>query len=154
MRFYDWRRVQTLVNGVPVTGWAPGDDVYKAERLKESVVYEVGADGEMTVSLVADKSGKITIKLMQTSPLNNLLMKICAAEDQLATFIPVVVSQLDTYRADSTQTVFGFIEKPSDQGRGAKAATQDWVFIFPRIQFVMGAPTFAGMPTELAEGLG
>lgn len=154
MRFYDWRRVATMLDGIPVSGWAPGDDVYKGERLKESATYEVGADGLMTVSVVPDKSGKVTIKLAQTSPLNAYLSKKCAAQDQLETFVPVTISQLDTYRQDATNTVFGFIEKHADVTRGAKAGTVEWVFIFPEIHFELGAPTFPGAPTALAEALG
>jgi hypothetical protein len=154
MKFYDWRKVQTMLNGVPVSGWAPGDDVYKAERLKGIGESEVGADGLMTLSLNPDKSGKVTIKLAQTSPLNAYLSDISASEDNIDTFIPVTVSQLDTYRLDGTKTTLGYIEKHADVSRGAKAGVVEWSFIFSEIHFELGDPAFSGSPTAVAEALG
>ena len=153
MRFYDWRKVATMVNGVPITNWAPGDDCFKAERLKEIAQYEVGADGLMTLSLDPDKSGKVTIKLAQTSPLNALLSDLCASEDHIDTFIPVVISQLDTYRQDGTTTHPGFLQKHADTTRGAKANVVEWVFIFSELHLDLGNPTFVGVPTAIAEAL-
>lgn len=154
MKFYDWRKVQTNINGVPVSGWAPGDDVYKAERLKEAVQYDVGADGHMTVSCNPDKSGKVTIKLAKTSPLNGYLSKISNLEDRVETFVPIILSQFDAYRQDFTNTTFGFIEKHADVAGGVKATDMEWTLIFPDITFDLGDPVFAGLPTENAELLG
>jgi hypothetical protein len=142
------------VNNVPITNWASGDDAFQAERNANLAEYEVGCDGKMVVSLSADKSGKVTIKLQQTSPANAYLNKLAAAEDYLEGFIPVVVTQADTYRGDGVASAPGFILKPANYTRGTKQNNTEWTFIFPEIFFDLGDPAFAGMPTALAEALG
>lgn len=154
MRFYDWRKNLTQVNGVPVTNFAPGDDAFKAERLQDLGTMEIGADGLATYSLNPDKSGQVTIKLAQTSPTNAFLIKLCQAMDHLDTFVPVVVTQADTYRKDGVVTEPGVIKKPADMTRGAKANHVEWTFIFPRLFMDLGDPAFVGLPTAIAEALG
>jgi len=154
MKFYDWRKVLTTINSVPVTNWAKGDDVFKAERMTASADMTIGADGLATISLSADKSVKVTIKLSQTSPTNAYLSKLAAGQDYLEGFVPIQVQQLDTYRLDSVETMPGFIEKPADLSRGEKANDVEWVLIFPQGTFILGDPPFTGLPTSLAEALG
>ena len=55
MHFYDWRNITLLIDGVKVTGWWEGDDVLGFKRIADSVTTGVGVDGEMFVSLNADK---------------------------------------------------------------------------------------------------
>ena len=155
MRFYDFRKVPTTIDGIElVSAWAPGDDVFKASRVKASAESEVGADGHMVLSLNADKSGEVTIKLAQTSPLNAYLSKKCQAQDQIDTFVPVTVDQFDTYRGDKVATSVGYIEKHAEHNRGAKANAVEWKLIFEEIHFDLGDPSFTGLPTSVAEVLG
>jgi hypothetical protein len=154
MKFYDWRKCLTTVNNIPLTGFAPGDDAFKAERLSDNAQHEVGCDGNMVVSLSADKSMQVTIKLLQTSPSNAYLNKITASEDFMDSFVPVFVEQADTYRMDSAGSTAGYVKKHPDYVRGAKANTVEWVFILAQGFFVLGDPPFTGLPTALAEALG
>jgi hypothetical protein len=154
MKFYDWRKTLTTVNGVPVTNFASGDDAFKAERLADNASHEVGVDGNMVVSLSADKSGQVTIKLQQTSPTNSYLNKITTGQDHMEGFVPVVVQQQDVYRNDGVGTTVGYIKKHPDYTRGAKASTVEWVFIFEQLHMQLGDPPFAGVPTSIAEALG
>jgi hypothetical protein len=154
MKFYDWRKSLTTVNGVPVTNFASGDDAFKAERLADNASHEVGVDGNMVVSLSADKSGQVTIKLQQTSPTNSYLNKITSGQDYMAGFVPVIVNQMDTYRSDNVDTTVGYVKKHPDYTRGAKAATVEWVFIFEYMVMLLGDPPFVGLPTAIAEALG
>jgi hypothetical protein len=154
MRFYDWRTVLTTLNGIPIDGWAEGDDVFKATRLKEIAELVIGAGGSACASLSADKSGEVTIKLLKTSPTNAFLSKLAASEDSVATFIPVEVQQVDTYRGDKVITTLGFIKKPADMQGGAKAPDVEWTFVFPQMYTEMTDPLFAGQPTAIAEALG
>ena len=154
MRFYDWRTNVTLIDGVPVTGWAPGDDCFKAERLQDMGTLEIGADGGATWSINPDKSGQVTVKLMQTSPTNAYLNKINLSQENLATFIPIQVTQADPYRGDKVGTTLGVIKKMPNHDRGAKQNVVEWVFVFPELYTSLGDPTFAGVPTAIAEALG
>ena len=154
MKFYDWRKSLTAVNGVPITNFAPGDNALKATRLSDNASHEVGRDGHMAVSLSADKSMEITIKLQQTSPSNAYLSKITSAQDFLESFVPVTVEQADPYRMDSVGSTVGYVKKHPDYVRGAKAGVIDWVFVLEVGTFILGDPPFAGAPTSLAEALG
>lgn len=155
MRFYDFRKVTTTFDGLEVaSAWAPGDDCFKASRAKDSAESEVGADGNMVLSLNADKSGEVVVKFAQTSPLNAYLSKKCQAQDQIDTFVPIVVDQFDTYRGDKVATSVGFIVKHTDHTRGAKANTTEWTIRFEQVHFDLGDPVFTGLPTAVAEALG
>lgn len=154
MKFYDWRKVLTLINGVAATNWAEGNDCFKAERLSPSAKMSIGADGKACISLSADKSVKVTLKFQQTSPTNAVLSALAAAEDYLEGFVPVQISQADPYRQDGVETLLGFIEKPADHTRGAEANPTEWTLLFPEGYIILGDPPFVGMPTALAEALG
>lgn len=154
MKFYDWRKSLITINNVPVTNFAPGDDAFKAERLADNASHEVGVDGHMVVSLSADKSGQVTIKLQQTSPTNAYLNKITTGQDFMEGFVPVTVEHADTYRMDTMGSSLGYVKKHPDYVRGAKAGVVEWIIILEQMYFILGDPPFAGMPTSVAEALG
>jgi hypothetical protein len=154
MKFYDFRKTITMFNGILMTDFAEGDDAFKASRIKPSAEMVIGCGGAACVSLSADKSCEVVVKFQQTSPTNAALNKLAALQDHMETFIPVAITQADTYRQDGFGTLLGFIEKPADMVRGAKANNTEWKFIFPEGHFVLGDPPFAGSPTALAEALG
>ncbi|MDF2114798.1 DUF3277 family protein [Roseiarcaceae bacterium H3SJ34-1] len=58
------------IDGVRIQGFADGDDVIKLERSTELGTPLIGADGASIVSISADRSAKLTLKLLQTSPAN------------------------------------------------------------------------------------
>jgi hypothetical protein len=154
MKFYDWRKLLTTINNVPVTNWAEGDDVFQAERVTPSASMVIGVDGKATVSLSADKSIKVTIKLAQTSPTNAYLSQLAAGQDHLEGFTPITVQQYDTYRRDSVESMYGYIEKPANVTRGGKANAVEWVMYFEEGAFILGDPVFTGQATGNAEALG
>ena len=154
MKLYDWRTNHLILDGVLVTGYATGDDVLGIERQADSATSEVGADGRMTLSLHADKSIKVTLKLAQTSPMNAMLSTKCAAQDALEGFAPLVASWKDSYRNDSMQTTVGYVEKFAAIKRGTKANDTEWTLIFERGDLLLGNPAFAGLLTATSEALG
>ena len=154
MKFFDFRKCHIFLNGVRATGWAEGDDVFKCERLANSVEYVVGADGKMAVSFNANKAVKFTLKFLQTSPTNALLSKVAIAQDNLDTFVPIMGAFQDGYRQDIAATTVGVIEKQPDITRGAKINVTEWTLIFERGDMMLGDPAFAGLLTAAAEALG
>lgn len=152
MRCFDWRTNHVFVNNVEITGYGKGDDSLKASRLSDLASHEIGIDGTMNISLSADKSGEVILKLMAASPSNAMLNKLAAGMDNIETFLPVSVRWVDTYRGDSAQTSFGYIKKPVDISRGGKMVEQEWTIVVERLDTILGAPTFGGLPTQIAEG--
>ena len=154
MKNFDFRKNHLFINGVEVSNYGKGDDVLSIERMANIADDEVGADGNMTVSLNADKRVKVTVKLMQTSPDNKRFSLQARAEDSLDSFVPVTGSWKDSYRNDSADFSIGYIQKHSDIKRGAHANETETVFIFERGDLLLGDPVFAGLPTATAEALG
>jgi len=154
MHFYDWRNITLLIDGVKVTGWWEGDDVLGFKRVADSVTTGVGVDGEMFVSLNADKRVTLTIKLAQTSPMNAQLSTTVAAQDRMATLVPVQALFMDHYRQDKGVTTLGIIKKHADIERGGKIAGQTWEMEFAEGHMLLGNSTFAGLATAAAEALG
>ena len=60
-----------------VSNYSDADDAIMIERREAMITDKVGVDGKMAVFLSANKSGKITIKVFQTSPTNKYLNQVC-----------------------------------------------------------------------------
>lgn len=154
MKAYSFLNTVVLVNGVALTHWADGDDVIDISRLEDSATHKIGADGKMAVSISADKSGKMTFKLMQTSPANKVLSALSAAQGEgTGSFVPCSVLFQDTYRKDQGTGTVGYVQKPADMTRGAGVNMTEWTIIVERLDMLLGDPSFAGSPTVLAENL-
>lgn len=139
MRRFSFQDTILAVNGVEITGWADGDDVIDIDRSVDSISHKVGASGEMMISVNADKSGVVTIKLQQTSPSNLYLNSLCMLQEASGSlFVPVAVTFMDTYRNDIAAGLAGYIKKPAKMTRGQQANNQEWVFVVERLDLVYG----------------
>lgn len=155
MKVYSFQNTVMLVNGVEITGWADGDDVIKIARRSDSASDKIGANGDMMVSISADKSGEFTFKLQQTSSANKYLMSLCALQEGGAkTFVPVNVLFQDTYRNDLATGTVGYIKRPPELDRGAQAGAQEWVVVVERLDMLLGDPALVGVLTAAAGILG
>jgi hypothetical protein len=72
LRVYDPDQVHVSMNGIPLSGFADGEFVTVET---ESATFEdvAGTDGEVTRSKTNDGRATVTVKLMQSSPSNDLL---------------------------------------------------------------------------------
>lgn len=139
MKRYSFQDTVMVINGVEITGWAEGDDVIGVKRRVDSVSDVVGAGGEMMVSISADKSGEIAFKLQQTSSSNKFLNKIMQRQEASGSqFVPVNLLFKDTYRQDLASGTVGYITKPADMNRGAKASNQEWKIVVERLDLAFG----------------
>lgn len=145
-----------FINGVELTNYAEGDDVMKWERLAESVMYKVGAGGHMIISLNPNKSAKLTVKLLASSPSNSYLGGLLNLEEGGSpTFTPIQASYQDVHRNDVVTGIPGCIVKWPEFNRGADNTGNDmeWAFVFERGFFVLGNPALTGIPSAVAEAL-
>lgn len=71
-REYDPDQVSASVNGVPLSGFADGEMI-GVERQGDDFEDVVGTDGEVTRSKSSDNRATVTVRLMQSSPANDLL---------------------------------------------------------------------------------
>ena len=139
MRLYSFLNTVLLINGVEITGHAEGDDVIDVSRRNDAASDQIGAGGNMMVSLSADKSGAVKFKLQQTSSSNSYLSKLAALQDGgVDTFVAVNIKFQDTYRQDSAEGTVGYIKKHADIKRGAKGGDQEWEIIVERLDMLLG----------------
>lgn len=64
---YDPLKVNLIVDGVAITGYAEGTFI-EVERNEDAVMPYVGTKGEVSFAENADESGKIKVTLASTSP--------------------------------------------------------------------------------------
>lgn len=123
--------------GVAFTGFADGDDVVTVDRNNASMTQRVGIQGDAVYSQTADKSGKITIKLLQNSETNSLLTaKIQASEAGAIVSAPLIVTETGS---DAKVTAMKcVIEGQPTFTRGANANTVEWVFLSADISIAHG----------------
>jgi len=135
MKEYSFLDTILLVNGVEVSNFDEGDDTIQLARLNDSASHKIGTDGEMTVSISADRSGSVTFRLMQTSDSNVYLSGLVTAQENGA-FVPVFVQFKDTRGHDMGSGTQGYITKPADMTRGTNANAQEWVVIVERLDLL------------------
>lgn len=142
---YSFLNVQAAING-PGGSINLGDGSGTAE---EGIVVSpngdintmtMGADGSGQHSLHADNSGKVTVRLLKTSPTNKLLQAMFNAQtSNAASHGQNTISITDTLRGDSiTCTGCAFGKKP-DLTYGKEAGFVEWDFQCIRIDQTLGA---------------
>ena len=135
MKEYSFLDTLLLVNGVEIGGFDEGDDVISLERLNDSASHKIGTDGEMTVSISADRSGSVTFRLMQSSDSNAYLSGLINAQENGA-FIPIFVQFKDTRGNDLGSGTQGYITRPANMVRGTNANNQEWVIVVERLDLL------------------
>lgn len=135
MKEYSFIDTLLLVNGVEVSGFDEGDDVIALERLNDSAAHKIGTDGEMTVSISADRSGTVTFRLMQSSDSNAYLSGLINAQEN-GVFVPIFVQFKDTRGNDLGSGTQGYINRPASMTRGTNANAQEWMITVERLDLL------------------
>ena len=135
MKEYSFLDTLLLVNGVEISGFDEGDDVIALERLNDSAAHKIGTDGEMTVSISADRSGTVTFRLMQSSDSNAYLSGLINAQENGA-FVPIFIQFKDTRGNDLGSGTQGYINRPASMTRGTNANAQEWMVTVERLDLL------------------
>ena len=100
----------------------------------------MGADGSGQHSLHADKSGKVSVRLLKTSPTNKLLMAMYNAQTADAkSHGQNTISITDTLRGDSITASNVAFGKAPDITYAKEAGMADWEFMATNIDRTLGA---------------
>lgn len=99
----------------------------------------IGADGTGMHSLYADKSGRITVRLLKTSPTNALLAAMFAFQrSSAATHGQNTITGVDKARGDVvTCRQVAFVKQP-DLTYGKDAGTVEWEFAAVSMDVALG----------------
>ena len=101
---------------------------------------QMGADGSGQHSLYAEKSGKIVVRLLKTSPTNALLMALFNAQTaNAANHGQNVISGTDTQRGDSITCSQVAFSKLPDLTYGKEAGLIEWEFMAIQMNITLGA---------------
>lgn len=136
VRTYDPKKVLVIIGGVPMSGFSDGDFI-KAVRDEDAFMKKVGVDGETSRAKNNNRSGSLTLTLMQTSLSNDVLSGFAAA-DELASagVVPVLIKDLS-----GTTTFFSsdaWIKKMPEGGFGKEVGTREWVLDTTAIDAFIG----------------
>ena len=124
VRTYASDRVMVIVGGIPMTGTAP-DTFVNITPMNDMVSSQVGSDGEVARSRNADRRTTIEITLLGTSPSNDVLSGMVAADELSGSaMFPVTVQDL------RGTTMFlapqAWIRRKPDIGFGGEVANRTW----------------------------
>lgn len=123
---YDPKQVVISWNGIVIDGFADGTYI-SVERNEDMFALTVGADGETTRTKTNNRSGRITVTLMQTSSANALLAAAHNLDDQTGVnngpfLMEDLLSGTIIFGANTWITKMPVVEK------GKEASNREWVF--------------------------
>lgn len=128
LKVYNPDQVQVVVAGIPVTkGWNDGPFL-KIEQNEDSFTEQVGTDGEVTRSRTNNRTHTVTLTLMQSSDVNDLLSALHTLDINTpggAGIGPLLVkdgSGRALYLAEKC-----WIKKPPAVEFGREAGPREWV---------------------------
>lgn len=141
---YSFLNFQCAINGPGGAvnlgeGAAVADEGVSFDPTGEINTMQVGADGNGQHSLHADKSGKVVVRLLKTSPTNQKLMAMFNTQtSSAANHGQNTISGTDTQRGDSiTASQVAFTKAPN-LAYGKEAGFVEWEFQAIKIDRVLG----------------
>lgn len=137
MRF-DPSQYSVLINGYEIKDWADGGDVIDLKYNKDAGTMTVGARGRGVFVANQDRSGTLTLKLLQHGPDNKFLNRLTAQQrDSLKTFQPITLAIRDLLNEDRASGVKGYFTTLPGLTRGNVANDTTHVLVFEQINIVM-----------------
>ena len=128
MGLYSADQVSLTWGPISMTGRGP-DTFCKVERNEDSFKLKVGADGETARSRLLNRSGKITVTLLQTSRTNALLEAALLADEASPNGVSVFPLMVKDYGGNALWVApEAWIMKPASHEMAAEVGTREWVF--------------------------
>lgn len=122
---YSPKKVSVIIAGLIATGYAEGTFI-QVERAADTFTKVVGSDGEVGRVHSADRSGKITLTLQQTSEFNDVLSALQQADElTLSGKFPVAVK--DNNGTSLYVAGDAWIMKPVNSEYANTMSTREWV---------------------------
>lgn len=122
---YDPGQVLASFAGNPIVGYAPGSMITVA-RSEDAFKVKVGADGHTARTRSRNKSGEITIRLLASSPLNDIFSALYTLDQTLGAGMgPFAISDLNSRTV--LVAPFAWIKKLAEVEYSDEAAEREWV---------------------------
>lgn len=129
-------KVTVVFGGAILTGYAE-DSFIKIEMSTEAFTMHVGGDGEVSRTRNVDRTGKVTVKLKQTSDSNDILSAFYTADiTSLQGYLPVIVKDNAgrTLAAGSS----AWIQKLPDTEFGKEIGEREWIIDVADLNYFVG----------------
>lgn len=125
VKTYDPKLFSCIVGGKIMTGFSDGTYI-KLERNEQAFNLKVGVTGEATRAKNNNRSGKVTITLMQSSDSNDALSTFAAADELTnAGAVPVLIK--DGSGSTVASAVTAWVQKYPNTEFQKEATTREWV---------------------------
>lgn len=118
--------VTVVFAGIPISGFAPGTFVAWA-RNNDSFALTVGSAGEAGRAASGDKSGTVTLTLLQTSPVNGVLSALAKADEETGDGVGLLAVK-DLSGLTIIIGVSAWIRKLADGELSNENTNREWVF--------------------------
>lgn len=129
---YSFKNASASFGGIPISGYAEGDDSINVDFNNDAFALLVGAGGDAVRSQTNDESGLITIRLLQTSETNAALNALHIADKESgAGVVPLLIKDNDSGRTVTCGTAW--IVKQATVTLGAGANALEWVIASDKI---------------------
>lgn len=136
MKNYNPKDVLVIIAGTPAVGFADGTFIVAA-RNNDSYATVTGADGEPARSQSNDKSGIVTLTLLQTSLTNDILSAALALDEiQGDGVFPLLIKDLNGTTLVVAETAY--VQKPADVEFGREIVEREWVIATPELNIFAG----------------
>jgi hypothetical protein len=133
---YDPKNVSVILGGKTISGFADGTFI-TAERNAQAFNLKVGASGEGARAKSNDKSGKVTITLLQTSSSNDDITAIAAA-DELNNQGAVPLLVRDNSGRTLITALTSWVQKYANSEFGKEIANRVWVIETDELDIFVG----------------
>ena len=125
VRTFDPKEVAVVVGGSVIGGFADGEFI-RVSRKNDAYTMVEGSDGVISRAKSNSRSGEMTIILSQTSPSNDVLSLIHAADEATnAGVVPVAVKDLSG--RSTYVSAFAWIRKSPDTSFGKDITNREWI---------------------------
>jgi len=138
MERYSPDAVKITYRGTLITGFAEGTFV-ECERNEDAYNIQVGSLGDVTRTRNLNKTGRVTITLMQHAPINDFLNVFLAADDLVDT-PPGALQVKDLSNGMRVHAAEAWVTKPPKVERAKEAGTIQYVFECADLEFTVGTP--------------
>ncbi len=127
-RNYDPSEVALSWMGINITGYADGTFI-EAERDEDGYTMYTGALGDVARARNLNRTGKVTVTLMASSPVNDIISAVAALGDQFGGRTDVgALSVTDFNGTTQVAAPYAWVMKLPKIERAKEAGTVQWVF--------------------------
>ncbi len=136
VKTFDPGQVVISFGGVVLSGYADGTFIM-VERSSDAFSKVVGAGGDVARVRNRDRSGRVTVTLMQTSLTNDRLSAIAAQDELAGTGVgPLLIKDLGGTTLISAQSCW--IAKVPNQEFGKEFSNREWIFDTSDLEILVG----------------